>query len=130
MGIQELLRQWNIDSYTSKEVHMPAGLSTGTWLPQMPVQIDPEELCAGAVYSHCMLKPQGKPSLVAEAVDSSVSSLWPEAAVLLLVLLKLPSAAYAVVFTDSLSLLTSLLSYCTRAGSRHELTSQHAPTIC
>ncbi len=63
---------------------------------------------AGAVYYLPTAQQQQEPTQVTALIEGAVSSLRPEAALQLL-LQALPTAADAVVFTDSLSLMTSLL---------------------
>eukprot|EP00961_Rhodomonas_salina_P272805 3686324-Rhodomonas_salina.1 len=64
--------------------------------------------------------------VVAEPIDGEVSSLRPEAAALLLLLRTLPRTAKVVVFTDSLSLMTTLMAYSTLQGRRRGRASPHA----
>ena len=85
---------------------------------------------AGAVYYlPTALQQQGQPTQVTALIEGTVSSIRPEAAALQLLLQKLPTEADAVVFTDSLSLMSSLVTYSSRAGRRRALSSPHAPTL-
>ncbi len=58
-------------------------------------------------------------------VDGQVCSLHPEAEALLLLLLAIPADEQAVVFTDSQSLLDSLLTHYLQSGCRQALASPH-----
>jgi ribonuclease HI len=85
---------------------------------------------SGAVYYlPTALQQQRQPTQVTALIEGTVSSLRPEAAALQLLLQKLPTAADAVVFTDSLSLMSSLVAYSSRAGRRRALASPQAPTL-
>jgi hypothetical protein len=83
---------------------------------------------AGAVY-----RLPGSDTTVLESlhkpVDGQVCSLRPEAEALLLLLQTIPAQEPAVVFTDSQSLLDSLLTHYLRSGCRRALASPHRAHI-